>query len=368
MTRLTVDKRAPRRRWLALVCLVGLAALAFSLAGAGWILNSHASAPVAAGAAAADDRERSALAVFCLGHVDVEGGVAYPYPAQPGRVVEVRVKEGQGVKGGEVLYRMDDELAQLQMEEAKKSLANAEEVLGEAKAAPEQHALAVTMQTAAVAAAKHDLKAAQILAAKQRNLVDKAPGISKETVEAAEEQIKKLELAIQAEENKLKLLQLKGRELDRAMRRAQIDLDHKKLLVQKAQKGLDECLVKAPCDGTVLRLGVQTGDLLSSQPKLPAMIFCPDRPRIVRAEVEQEWAGRVNEGQVATIQDETSSNGPMWTGKVVRVADWMAHRRSILPDPSQFFDIRTLECIIQLDPGQPPLRIGQRVRVKLSNG
>jgi hypothetical protein len=45
----------------------------------------------------------------------------------------------------------------------------------------------------------------------------------------------------------------------------------------------------------------------------------------------------------------------------------MAHRRSILPDPSQFHDIRTLECIIALDPDQPPLRVGQRVRVALSN-
>ena len=33
----------------------------------------------------------------------------------------------------------------------------------------------------------------------------------------------------------------------------------------------------------------------------------------------------------------------------------------------QFHDIRTLECIIALDPDQAPLRIGQRVRVALSN-
>jgi hypothetical protein len=26
-------------------------------------------------------------------------------------------------------------------------------------------------------------------------------------------------------------------------------------------------------------------------------------------------------------------------------------------------DVRTLECLVVLEPGQPPLRIGQRVRV-----
>ena len=127
-------------------------------------------------------------------------------------------------------------------------------------------------------------------------------------------------------------------------------------------------VVKAPADGKVLRLDLRKGDLLPAQPKSPPLIFCPNEPRIVRAEVEQEWASRAQEGQIATIQDETSNgNGPTWTGKVIRLSDWMAHRRSILPDPSQFHDIRTLECIIAVDGSQPPLRIGQRVRVSFSN-
>ena len=45
----------------------------------------------------------------------------------------------------------------------------------------------------------------------------------------------------------------------------------------------------------------------------------------------------------------------------------MAQRRLILPDPSAFHDVRTLECLIEIDAGQAPLRIGQRVRVALSN-
>ena len=34
-------------------------------------------------------------------------------------------------------------------------------------------------------------------------------------------------------------------------------------------------------------------------------------------------------------------------------------------DPLQLNDVRTLECIIAVETGQPPLRIGQRVRVVL---
>jgi hypothetical protein len=31
----------------------------------------------------------------------------------------------------------------------------------------------------------------------------------------------------------------------------------------------------------------------------------------------------------------------------------------------QYNDVRTLECLIDIDPGQPPLRIGQRVLVQV---
>jgi len=94
--------------------------------------------------------------------------------------------------------------------------------------------------------------------------------------------------------------------------------------------------------------------------------FCPDSPRIIRAEVEQEFADGVAENQVAKIHD-ASSGDLRWTGKVIRIGGWYTHRRSIIQEPLQFNDVRTLECIIAVDPKGPPLRIGQRVRVMLGD-
>jgi hypothetical protein len=51
---------------------------------------------------------------------------------------------------------------------------------------------------------------------------------------------------------------------------------------------------------------------------------------------------------------------------VQHVSDWYTHRRSIMHEPLQVNDVRTLECIIRIEPDQPPLRIGQRVRVILN--
>jgi hypothetical protein len=84
-------------------------------------------------------------------------------------------------------------------------------------------------------------------------------------------------------------------------------------------------------------------------------------------EVEQENAARVFIGQPAEIEDDSRTGG-RWKGKVVRVSDWFTHRRSMLLEPTQFNDVRTLECILEVEPGEEakgtlPLRIGQRVRV-----
>ena len=54
-----------------------------------------------------------------------------------------------------------------------------------------------------------------------------------------------------------------------------------------------------------------------------------------------------------------------WHGRVERVAGWYSQRRAVLHDPSQMSDVRTLECVIVLDPGQPRFRLGQGVRVSL---
>ena len=115
-----------------------------------------------------------------------------------------------------------------------------------------------------------------------------------------------------------------------------------------------------------MRLQVGVGEWLGSVPKQSAVQFLPAGPRIVRAEVEQEFANRVSVGQAAEVHDDSKA-GPTWRGKVARMSDWYTHRRSIVQEPLQFNDVRTLECIIQLDAHAQMPKIGQRVRVLLGS-
>ncbi len=360
MTPESLPNGSPRRRWLSFVWLLGVASLAVSLGGAGWMMRGNAS-PAAAPAA------NGALTYHCIGYGDVPDGVSFPYPAMPGRVAEVKAREGQAFKAGDVLFRVDDRAPREDVARAENAIKAAELAVTKAANDRAELAKAVLAQKAAIDVAQQDVEQAQIKARRAHELVEKK-ALVKEDAEAADALVKKAEAATTAEQRKLDAMEAKGANIDLAERLARADLADKKLLLNKAKLAVDECAVTAPADGTVLRLDVRQGDLLGAQPKSPPLIFCPAGPRIVRAEVEQEWASRVQEGQLASIEDDTgSAEGSKWKGKVVRVGDWMAHRRSILPDPSQFHDIRTLECVIALDPNQAPLRIGQRVRVALSN-
>ena len=82
----------------------------------------------------------------------------------------------------------------------------------------------------------------------------------------------------------------------------------------------------------------------------------PERP------AAGEFARGVEPGQAADAEDDLRP-GAVWKGRVKHVSRWFLNRREVLDDLSQNREARTLECIIELAPGQPPLRIGQRVRV-----
>src|SRR5262249_11170158 len=159
----------------------------------------------------------------------------------------------------------------------------------------------------------------------------------------AAETVMALTTAVTAEQAKLRGLEA----LEPATRieQAEQEVAGKKAQLAKAEYGLRETKVKAPVTGKVLRVLVSVGETLGPNPRQPAIQPAPAGPRITRAEVEQEFAGRVAPNQVARIHDDSSSD-LIWTGKVTRIGDWYTHRRSQLQEPLQFNDVRTLECII----------------------
>jgi multidrug resistance efflux pump len=344
------------RRLRYLIWSVGLGVLCASVAGAGWVFQDHSANSSASAADPSADQS-----VVCFGYVDGEHGVTSLFPTQPGRVAAIRVSEGESVEVGTVLIRLEERAAQLRVHQAEADLDAAQAQLCQTRKLPQQHAAKVAQQRAAIEATERRLSAARHTLARKRHLqkIEQIPG---EEVEAATDLVAELEAALRAERERLRELELVDPLVQVACAEALVV--GKQAQRDEARHALDECSLRAPVAGTVLRMLVSVGDMLAAQSRQPAVLFCPRGPRIIRAEVEQEFAGRVVLGQDACIQDDSSA-APTWKGQVIRISDWYTQRRSIVQEPLQFNDVRTLECIIQVNPDQPPLRIGQRVRVSL---
>lgn len=352
------------------VWLTGLILLAATAVGTNWLLN-HSNA--ADGNTPANTENKNDTVAFSpfgaegitgLGYVDVEPGVAALYPAQLGRVVWVE-DEGKNVKKGEVILRVDDRLQQKKLEEAKIALAVAEKKLEEAQLRPKQLATQIAQLEASIDSLTHKKEAARQILLREEELLEANVG-SKHKRAAAEETVKEIDSMIQAQKAKIDEVKVANPEID--IKQAEFNRDHKLVLLDEAKLAIDECTINAPSDGTVLRVFAHVGEVLGPNPRMPAIQFCPKMPRIVRAEIQQEWASQLAVGQPVVLTDDTT-HAHRWEGRVKRLSDWYTHRRSQIQEPFQFNDIRTMEAIIEVtEPEGRPLRIGQRMRVSIKQG
>jgi multidrug resistance efflux pump len=345
-----------KRRPLTLALIVGVVTLIASSVGAFWFHNRSQAGlpnPVA--------HETAEPALVCFGYVDGASGVTSLAPLVAGRVSRVEVQENEPVKAEAVLIRLDDRLAQFRLGQVQAGLAAARTLLAQAEKLPQQQQIKRAEQQAVIEAVQHRLDGARNVLTRKRRQAEKEV-LGATDVAAAESLVNELEAQHKVETGKLQEMEL----IDpvAGVRQAQAEVDAKQAQLSEARAAADEYVLKAPADGTVLRVLVGRGDVVGAPGKQPAVIFCSGGQRIVRAEVEQEFARGLAVGQSASIRDDSTGEG-VWGGHVMRISDWYTQRRSVMPEALQYNDARTLECIIELDANQPPLRIGQRVRVTL---
>jgi multidrug resistance efflux pump len=351
------------RRWrISLPVWLGVVLLLASIGGAAVSMRSHAGDSASYSAAAttpADDQPW-----MTLGSVDIKGGVTKLYPLQPGRVKSVEAVENEPVEANAPLFHLDDTLAVLKLQQAKIALDAAKEQLTIAEAKIEPFEQQIGAQKEAVNVAGDNVKRAKNKRDTEKDLLQKGAGGSAESVKDAEIQVRQAEASVRAEQKKLAALEAGRPQLEGAIKLRHMDIDAKEAQLKEAQKGVDECVVRAPSAGIPLRILVKVGETLGPNPHEPAIQFAPNRPLLVRAEVEQEFVGRVRKDQSVIIQDHVTGQ-ECARGKVTTIARWYAHRRSASPEMLQLNnEARTLECIITIDSTSQELRLGQRVRVQ----
>jgi hypothetical protein len=310
--------------------------------------------------------------VPCIGLVDVENGVVELYPEQPGEVKWVAepfdaAGKPRMFKEGEPLLELKSTMAKLQLEKAdaavkasQADLEKAQQLVKEVKAKRE-------VQEATIAAAEdaHREADANRKAVEERYKTAAAREANKFFLEAAAKAVAVYGAKVEIEKKQLAILDALAPQLD--VQRAEADLKAKQKDVKIAEEVLKAQTIKAPANGVILRLHTRVGEVLSPTSRTVAAIeFCPDAPKIVRAEIVQEYEDKVDIDKDVRIDDD-SYLGKSWVGRIKSLSPWIAPKRMRIVEPGQVNDVRTRECIIEFkkDENQSPVRIGQRVRVKI---
>ena len=252
------------------------------------------------------------------GRVDIEGGVIRLAARRDGVIKDVLVEEGARVKAGQVLATLDSKLAQLNLALAQREVLQVE-----------QDRKRASLELAAV---KRELSRLEPLAQNET--------VPRQELDRARDAYALAEVGLQSAQATIETL--RARQLI-------------------AAREVEERKVVAPLDGEIIQRQARPGNGVSTLNVTPLFLFVPDVPRIVRAELEEQYLGVVTTRQRAQIILEADPS-KKWMGTVLRIGRIIG-ARTPSDDPAEKQDNRVVEVVVALDAAEA-LLIGQRVIVR----
>lgn len=273
----------------------------------------------AASASAAAPDQRPAPVAMARGKIEIEGGLIELAPGVNGVVQELVVQDGQSVQRDQLLLRLADDVARADL-----SVADSEWQLAQARAKakaarlPPLKSMLTRWQTAAREGAA-DVHSVDEVAQQLRDA-------------EAEADLAKAEARV-----------------------AQAKLEQLRAL----QKSLE---VRAPAAGTIVRVSTHVGR--QAGPAQPVVSLLPDKPLIVRAELNESFVSAVREGMRASVVmdgDVAGSAAALPEARVLRISP--VYGPANLQDDTQRGPVRIVECVLVFDQAPANARVGQNVRV-----
>jgi HlyD family secretion protein len=352
MNTMTSDK-AKQSKWAA-VSISGLALCALLAGGLKLRSQTETAAPPVQPAA----REQPQVVLACPGRVEGLTEIINVGAGVEGVLLEVRVKEGQMVRAGELLARIDcrDLEAELPVAEA------AAESARQTRARLLRGSRAEERRVAANHQAREEavLQQAQTQYERMAKLYESGD-ISRASVEKARRDLDVARAARNAAEHQLALVNAQPlpEELAKAEAEIKVAAGRTSTLVEKIRK----CAVHAPASGTVLRTHLRAGETVNAV-FAPVIVSLADISRLkVRAEVDERDLGRIFMGQPVVV---TAPAFParQFRGQVARFGEQMGRKRVRTGDPAEKSDRDVLEVMMDLSETNERLVVGLRVTVR----
>ena len=334
---------------------LGYLLLAVPLAGAGWLWLAHPTAAVQA-----ETIVTRPSVLVAPGRVEpVHDPVQLAFEAQ-GRIAELTVDEGDTVRAGQVLARLDDRVARARVAASEAGLAQAKARYLLARRGPRSEDVAAARAEADAAAASAQHRGTEQARSER---LGKAGAVATAVVDA-DDAAARIATAQAAAANARYQSLAKGTRSEQveealaAIQLAQAELDGAKV-------ALDQTVLTAPTNGVILRRTGEIGALVTLMTPSPVLAMADLGKLEIRAEIDEADVAAVTLGQAAYATADAFGDRKLPV-KISRITHELGRKTVRDDDPRARVDTRVLEVIAQFD-GAPgvALPLGLRMQVHL---
>jgi len=317
----------------------------------------------------------------------VNAEVAQVTPLLSAQATEVRVKDTQAVKKGDVLVVLDATNSRIALAQAQAELASARRRFREASATSGALSAQVLAGGAEIERARAQLASAQADLAKanvdlqRRQALSGSGAVSGEELTSARRgqaaalaavgqaraMVAQAEAARKAAQGQAEasaaLVAGSSEESDPAVLAA-------KAKVEAARLDVDRAVIRAPIDGVVTRRQVQLGQRVAQG--VPIMTIVPIGQLYVDANFKERQLTRVRVGMPATVTADIYGGSVVYHGKVAGIAGGTGSSMALIPAQNATGNwikvVQRLPVRIELDPRElaaHPLRVGLSTEVEI---
>jgi len=277
-----------------------------------------------------------------------------------GRIKALNGQEGERVKTGALLGRLDTQTTALQAEQALAQIEVQRQSLLRLRngARPQEIAQAssrLLARQADAARAEKDLARLQSVAANTQGR-----GVSAQDLDRAKSTVQMAQAQVAEQQQALRLIQEGPRKEEIAMAEAQLKASQAQLALLQHQIDLGE--LRSPADAVIRSRLLEPGDMAT--PQRPVFALALLQPKWVRIYVDETRLGRLRPGMEARVLTDSQPDQAL-AGKV----GYISSVAEFTPKSVQTEELRTslvYEVRVQIEDPRDLLRLGQPATVHLA--
>lgn len=302
--------------------------------------------------------ERGAEQTKLFGNVDIRQ-VSLSF-TQSERVTAVNVEEGDVVKAGQIIARLDDTVANIELAQANAQIAAQEALVAKLQAGSRPQEIAQAKAVVAQQQANVDIASARLKRLQSVDSKTQGKGVSQQDIDEARDQVVALQAALAQGKASLALVEEGPRkeDIDQARAQLQVLTSQQALLAEQVSR----TVLLAPSDGEVRARLMEPGDLAT-----------PQRPVITLALTSPKWIRvYINETQLATTRvGEAVDVHVDGLNKTIKgTISFISSVAEFTPKNVQTEDLRTslvYEVRVRVDDADNTLKLGMPATVMLVN-